>query len=426
MYFSYVIGLVRSRLAKHLTLLFLGNMLAAGIGFVTMLIIARSLTVAEYGLFNVAVSALTLAAQLSSLGTHTATTTFASRHAGEGDHKAAGEVFRVSLYVVTVSGALIAAVFFLSSGFIAESVFGDGRLSLMLKFSAVGALIGTIAYYLRTVFNALARYRESVGQQVVIDVVKLAAVAFFVWLVGSNAAFAVAAFAFAPAAGVVYGFKKLSKNIFIGPRASGRTLKRLVDYSKWTFASNVLILLSPHVGIFMLTRMMGSEAAGVYGLALNLTYVFPILVYSLHSVLMPEVSRFNSTEQFDKYLRSTLKIAAVVGGVVVPVMLVSGAVIPWVFGPQYAESVRVFNWLLVAFALSSVSTAIRVIMYAVERPYVLTAVDAARLTLVIAGCYIFIPYAGVVAPAVLAAVTNVIAIAFLVHVSFKIIRRRAA
>ena len=51
----------------------------------------------------------------------------------------------------------------------------------------------------------------------------------------------------------------------------------------------------------MLARILNTKTTGIYGLALNLTYIFPILINSLRSVLLPEVSRFKTRNQFENY-----------------------------------------------------------------------------------------------------------------------------
>jgi len=70
--------------------------------------------------------------------------------------------------------------------------------------------------------------------------------------------------------------------------------------------------------IFMLATMLDSKASGLYGLALNLTYVFSILIGSLNAVLLPEVSRYREIAQIERYVKNSLKISIGISLTILP------------------------------------------------------------------------------------------------------------
>ena len=73
-----MINLVTSKLARHLTLVFTGNIFAAGLGFFAIVIVSRELTVSDFGLFNLARSTMLIAALIAGLGTDTSMIKFGS------------------------------------------------------------------------------------------------------------------------------------------------------------------------------------------------------------------------------------------------------------------------------------------------------------------------------------------------------------
>ncbi len=81
---SHIKDLVTHRLAKSITLVFTGSMFTALLGFLAVLMISRELTVRDFGLFNMAISAMLIASSLSALGMNTAMIRFASSYLSAG------------------------------------------------------------------------------------------------------------------------------------------------------------------------------------------------------------------------------------------------------------------------------------------------------------------------------------------------------
>jgi O-antigen/teichoic acid export membrane protein len=159
--------------------------------------------------------------------------------------------------------------------------------------------------------------------------------------------------------------------------------------------------------------MLNSEAAGIYGLALSLTYIFPILVTTLTSVLLPEVSRFREKKQFTVYYWQSLKISAGFGILLAPILFFAKDIILFFFGDRYLESIPVFIWLALGFLFFAMSHILRPILLSLDKPHILTFTDWVSVFAMFTGCLVFIPYLGVLAPAITAFVVNGLAMAFL-------------
>ncbi len=103
---SYITNLVSSQLARHITLVFAGNISAAGLGFLAVLIVARELTVSDFGLFIIVISFMRLTTRLSDFGINTAMTKFASSYLVVEKTAEATQVLRMSLIVRSIIGFL--------------------------------------------------------------------------------------------------------------------------------------------------------------------------------------------------------------------------------------------------------------------------------------------------------------------------------
>ena len=419
---SYIMNLVSSQLARRITLVFTGNILAAGLGFLAVLIVARNLTVSDFGLFIIVISFMRTTSSLSDLGMDTAMIRFTSSYLVVEKTEEATQVLRMSLIVKGISSFILAVIIFNTAGLLSTELFHYQRLTSPLKLAAFGMLAASASNYFISVFCTYQLFRMSVILQLLVDFGKFFAVMVLMFSVGIDLFSAVAVFAFAPLLGVLFGFGQLYLKLFSKIKPIKNLFKLLLSYSKWTFTCNVCNLVFSFVGIFMLAKMLGSEAAGIYGLALNLAFILPILAGSLRAVLLPEVSRFREIKQLEKYIRSSLKISVCIGISIVPFLFFSHKVILFFFGSRYLDAVPIFNWLMLSYIILTINSTIRVTLHSMNRPQVLAVVDLLKLTVMVIGCYLLIPFLGTLAPAIMALIVNVIVLSFFSIYVFKKIR----
>jgi len=420
---SNTINLVRSQLARHLTLVFMGNLLAAALGFLVVLIISRELTVSDFGLFNMAISVILIASHLASLGMDTGMIRFASSYLGVEKTAEATQVLRVTLLVRVIAIFIVAALVFNTAELFSTKVFHYSGLTPLLKLAAFGILTVSTLNYLKSALYAYQLFKRSIILQLLVDFGKFSTVTVLMLFLRMDLFAAVATFAFIPLLGVLLGFRQLRSKLFSEREPIPNLFSQLFSYSKWLFVSQICWITLPYVGIFMLAKMLSSEAAGIYGLALKLTSIFPVLTGSLRAVLLPEVSRFREMKQFENYIKGSLKISFYMGMALIPFLFFSHKIILFFFGSRYLDSIPIFNWLLLSYIATAINTTIRMALYSMNKPHVLVMVDLFRLTVMLLGCYLLISFLGTLAPAILALIVNVSALGFLSTYVFKQIRR---
>lgn len=408
---------------KHITLVFAGNIFAAGLGFLAVLIISRKLTVSDFGLFNMAISAMSITSHLSTLGMDNTMIKFASSYLVIKRKVEADSVLRVIFLVRIIVSSLLAIILFNVAELLSIKIFHHSSLIPLFKLAAFGSLAASLLTYLRSVLYTYQLFKRSVTLQLFVDFGKLFIVVVLIFSLKMNVFTAVATFAFIPLLGIVFEFRQMYHRFFFKKKPIKNLLNQLFSYGKWLFVSNICRLILPYIGIFMISKMLSSEAAGIYGLALNLTYIFPIIIYSLQSVLLPKVSRFRERAQFERYVKGSLRISCYMGMMVVPLLFFSHDIILFLFGSRYLDSIPVFNWLLLSYIALTTNTPVKVALYAMNKPYVVAIVDMVSLIAMVSGCYLLITSLGILAPALLVLVINVSALGFLSLYTLKNIRR---
>lgn len=418
---------LKHRLTKDVALVFAGNIFCAFLGFLALLMISRTLSVAEFGLFNIAITFLTLASLFTSFGMDTSLTHFISLYSGRGKSAEAALFAKTALVFRALTAAMGAIFIFIFAPLIAHHLLKAHKLIYLLRLVALGIFFASLLNSLKPVLYGYRRFRDFIIMQLSVDVVKVLLAVSLLWLYLLTPFTSILVFSLAPCIGIAVGLRMV-RDIF---KAKGSTIKKvifeLLSYSKWIYASTLCSQLFNYIGIFMLTRISGVQSAGIYGLALNLTYIFPIVSTSLKSVLLPEVSRFTSVKQFESYIANSLKISLLISLPLLSLLIFSRYVIPFLFGQRYFASVTDFNWLLLGYVASIIAGNVQMPLYTLNKPHVLAAVSLFQMIAMFIGCFLLISRIGVHAPAILVCFINIAALLFLViYTSYQVHKMRKA
>ena len=323
-----VAKLTDSTLIGQFASVFTGNVFAAGLGFLAVLIVSRKLTVSDFGLFTIALAVIRLVSNLSALGMDTGMIKHASSFLIDKKTTEAKQVFKTTFIFRLTLSFIIAGIVFASAGLLSTKVFHCSDFVYALKFAAFGGLIVSLVNYIRSVYHAYQSFKISIYFQVLADFGKFISIIVLSFFLCITVNIAVAIFAFVPALSVILGFWKLRNELFLTKKLLTKNIcHQLFSYGKWLAVSSVCGLILPHVSIFMLATMLDSEASGLYGLALNLTYVFSILSGSLNAVLLPKVSRYKGIGQIEQYVKNSLKISIGISLIILPFLFFSSNII---------------------------------------------------------------------------------------------------
>ena len=391
----------------------MGNVFSAGLGFFSLLLISRTLSVGEFGLFNIAISIMIILQPLASLGMNTTTIRFVSAHLGRGNTDNARQILQTTLLTIFSFSFVIMLFIILTADFISEKVLHQPDQTALIRTASWGIMTIALFYYSKAVFCAFQRFRGLVSLQVFLDILKLVVIAALIYFSRLSASTAVVVFVLVPIVGFMIGLNHFRDFFIVGKLRIFHWIGRLLSYGIWIFISSICEATFLYVGVPLLGAMKGNEAAGIFGLALNLAYVFPLLIMALSSVLLPEVSRFKESKQFENYLRGSVKILLSSGILVIPAVLLSSRIIPFLFGIRYVEAVPVFNIFLISFLAFAALKILTQALYALDKPRFVAGVDMTRLAIMITGSLFLISPIGVFAPAISALAANLFGLAVL-------------
>ncbi|MFA5275646.1 MAG: oligosaccharide flippase family protein [Candidatus Omnitrophota bacterium] len=405
---TYLLKILKTRVSKHVGLVLAGNIFTAGLALISLLLIANNISMGSFGLFTIAISLYVIGPFLTSFGMSTVMITLVSSYLGKNELlKAAGIAKTVFVLRVTTTLAISLTMLYVAP-FLANNVFQHQELTPLIRLAAAGVLSVSLFNQVKSTLYAYKLFGQYVALSITVELIKLFTLLILAVLHKINAASAMATFGFTPFIGIIFGVWVMPNVQLFSKSLMRESLPYIFRFSRSVFINDVAKQASLYMPIFMLMKLLDSKAAGIYGLALNLTHIFPIIINSFNSVFLPEISRFQKITRFGTYLRASIKILPYLFGAGLICLLFSGKFINLFFGNRYASSIPIFNWLLFSYIFLFIDSVSASTLYSLRKPGAMAFVSVAKLIIMTLGCYFLIPCFGITAPAILTLVLNAI------------------
>ena len=129
------------RAVRGAAIIFVFSSISAVLGYVFRLVLARNLSVAEYGLFWAVVTFTMFVGMIKKLGMDEALTKFVSEYRVKKKFKEIKTIILSVFNIMMISSVVIGVILFLISDFIAARYFHDPSASLIFKILALAIII---------------------------------------------------------------------------------------------------------------------------------------------------------------------------------------------------------------------------------------------------------------------------------------------
>jgi O-antigen/teichoic acid export membrane protein len=404
-YIDNIRDLILSGTAKDTVILFSGNLGAAFWGFLFTLIVARSLTVSDFGVFSAVLNLVVIISSLSDLGISTGVVNFVSMNHGSGDTKKVSEYIKAAFLIRTFAVVIMSIAAVVFSSFVSKTLLASTDTNMGIW---VGAL--TIFWFFDLYFPYILQAQKSFGKSVIYDnsyyITRLLfALAFYV--VGGltiDKAF----WAFGAGFLVTVIFTTIFvKWKFLFSKPDKETYKSLIKFSGWVSINRIVSSFSGRIDLQMLATMAGATATGLYSIPSRLATFIIVLSGSFSSVLATRLASFGDKEKEKSYIiKSTLAIVPIAVGIVIWILFAEPFIV-LLFGNKYLESVPIFQALAASqipflFTVPAVSA----IIYAMKKTVYIGVLSFFQLAAIVMLNYYLIPRFGVFGPTITFGITN--------------------
>lgn len=406
-YVEKIKGLVFSGTAKDTYILFSGNVLSAFLGFLFTLILARALTVANFGIFSATLNLVIILYSLADIGISTGSVNFVSEYLAKGEPKKADEYTKASFIIRLVVVLMISLVVAIFAPFISTSLLAtrDPKIAI---WAAVLPIFIFPDLFFPFILQAKKKFFLSTAIDNAFYLARLV-FAFAFYLIG-GLTMSVAFWAFG-AGFVVEGILILIyvKVGFLKSKPTKGEYKNLLKFSGWIGVNRIVSSISGRLDVQMLAAIAGAVATGLYSIPSRLASFIVVLSGSFSSVLAPRMAGFGNKDQEKSYLvKSTLAVLPVVVGIFFWIIIARPFMLI-LFGAKYSEAVPVFQALAAAqIPFLFTVPAVTAIIYSMKKTIYIGTFSFFQVAAIFLLNLILIPKYGPYGPTITFAVTNLI------------------
>jgi len=404
-YFDILRYLAFSATAKDTFILFFGNLGSAFFGFLFTLIVARTLSVYDFGIFSAALNLVIIISSLSDIGISTGSVNFISEYSAHGEHQKADEYTKAAFIIrlITVfSVSFLVAVFapFVSKTFLAT------KDPLVAIWSAVIPIFLFPDMFFPSILQAKKKFLQStiIDNAFYIARLLFAFAFFFIGGLTMSRAFWAFGVGFIVEVVLVYIFLKPD---FLRSKPQKVEYKNLLKFSGWIGVNRIISSISGRLDIQMLAAMSGAIATGLYSIPSRLASFIIVLAGSFSSVLAPRFAGFGNRDKEKSYIvKSTLALIPITVGIVVWIVFAKPFIV-FLFGLKFIDSVPIFQALALAqipflFTVPPVTA----IIFAMKKTVYIGTLSFFQLAAIFLLNFYFIPKYGPIGPTLTFGITN--------------------
>lgn len=360
------ITLTKTQTAKDTYILFGGKVFTAFLGFLFTLIIARSLSVEEFGIFSAVINLSVIIASLTDLGLSSGLINFVSAFLSKGDRENAGKYIKASFtirYSLILALAILLIIF---APFVSKTM-----LATTNKTASYWVAVNAIALISWIFFPYILQAQKKFSKSVIVEIsayFSKTLLTYVLYLLGAlNLYWAFALHVPIHLIGLVVGIVFVGTS-FIKAKPTKKTYGNLMKFSGWIGVNRIISAISGRLDVQMLAALSGATITGLYSIPSKLASFIIVLASSYSSVLAPRFARFNDKQKEKTYLiKATLGVLPFILGIILWIMIAKPFIL-LLFGEKYIDSVPVFRMLAIAlipYLLTSPS--VTAIIYAMKK-----------------------------------------------------------
>ncbi|KGQ52459.1 hypothetical protein JL12_00910 [Gallibacterium anatis 10672-6] len=379
---------LKSKTLKDLLKVFSGNVVSQGIAFLIIIIISRDLGPSEYGIFSSLIAIFTIGTQISDFGVSTSYVKYASENLSKED-----EIFITIVIGKVIVSIFTISIFYLLSGRLSEFFFGTRIYQDVIKIVAIGIFFHSLFLVVISHFQAKQNFLIFSCLNIVHNFLKLISIIIICITFSKESHLKYFIFSYVFCVSILILALVLKGIIYIKNMKKFEFIHFINTYKLgfWIFLSSMAVVIMMRLDIIMLQKMGSSSDVGYYSAAMNLAMIFPLITTSIVTTLLPKMESFLKNYTIQEYIIKVVSNIKYIIFILIIIEIISPYLIKNFFGEKYIESISVFQILLVAFVIGIIINPISLIMYSINKAYMLTLLNWIQLPVNYFFNIIFIP-----------------------------------
>ncbi|MBN1645239.1 flippase [Candidatus Woesearchaeota archaeon] len=370
---------------------FIASIITAFLGYFIRIILARNLSVEDYGLFFAVFAFISFLLFFRDLGLGSALV----KHLAEFKAKKKFNAIKTGIVSVFLSLLILSAIFgvvlYLLAPFLAQNYFKDERALYIIYFFIAYILFSALFLFLRNIFQGLQKIKTfALMEPMRLGIALLTIIIFFAFEYSL----------FAPV--IAYSLSWLAIFLIFLPFASsafsffGYRIKNMKKVTKQLYLFGIAIALA-HIGAkviaridtLMLTYFTSLTEVGIYNVVLPTALLFLFFSEAISPILYPLVSELWAKKDQKKLSEGINLLYKYSFVITIPafltVLVFSSLIIKILFGIEYVAGSLALQILLVGILFLLVATINNTVLAAIGRPAAVT-----KAFLIVAGLNILL------------------------------------
>jgi len=403
-YFDYLYTLALSQTARSTYLTTFGAGINAFLGFVFTIVVARSISPADFGLFSVVMNLLVILFVICDLGFSSSVLRFLPQVIREGKKEKSKEIIKLSFLTILLIAGLLAILLAVFSQPVANLIFAKKELVLPLTIVSISLLGLPLTSIFVSILQGQQRFLFGVITDTSVFILKVFATIGLLIFGRLNLISVLIIYSLTSFTGLFLGI------FFIGPeflfaKTNLKLAKTLFGFGIWMALARLANSISGRIDTLMLIRYVETAQVGFYAAAQRMTIIFPVMVGGMAVVLSPKFASLKTIAEAKSFMKKSSLLISSLFLPIILLFLLAPWITVWIYGQVYEPSIYIFRWLLVSSSFFIISTIpITLLIYFLGKSRFFAAISIFQLFLIFFGNLILIPRLGVIGPAISLAV----------------------
>jgi len=352
---------IAQKAARGGLFLFIGNASSTVILAVGIIIVARLLGPADYGLYNLALVIPLLLASLSDAGMNFALVRLPARHGATGDFARANRLIRQAFLLKLAISTAAFVICYCASTAIATTILDRPELAAFLRLASLLVVFQAIFDATRNCFIGQDLMQHSARVQITQAILKGTLGPAFV-LIGLGVTGAILGFVVALALSGLTGatllFTKHVRSLGKATNTASSELRELLSYSLPLYLAAIFSVFLTQYQNIVLAHLADNVEIGNFNATWNFTNFMMILVYPSTTALFPMFSKMDPKNQMKKLARGFVLAVKYTSLLMIPssviVMVFSRDLIYLTYGSSYSFASQYLVLLSALYILTGI------------------------------------------------------------------------
>lgn len=371
-----IVKLLSSQTAKHTFYTLAGSSVNVLAVLIFTKIATSQLSISDYGTLAVLLALFTLLFDVFDLGL--STTMIRLTAANKNDRLKLANIITSGALLRMLSGILLFAFTAATAGYFSTILLHDAAKSYLIILVAIGAFGLLGQNFISSILQGLEQFFKNSLLTASLGLMRLFLMLLLFFYLPSVLLLA-AIFVLSPMLSFVIGMFLLPL-VLIWGKIDILSIKSIVKFSSWMMLFGIFAAIGSRLDILMLSTMLSTYQAGVYGAAARLITIFVLLTASFGTVLVPRFSQITIIELPDM-------IKKIIPGIVILVilMLISAILAPFIVPlfVTYKQSIPIFQLLVLSYLPFVLSLPAMAALYTLNAPQVMALVALCQLVIIV-------------------------------------------